>query len=471
MFRHRRLHAHPIVVIPWQLGAEPFSVAAIGWGNRPRRFQMSVPGEPRNRDLQFSTLQTFARWFNAKFEAFGLNRETFRRGELTVTRARTAPQVIVASAGAADLLGRLGRRLAYLPTIGSGAAPEELVRLGRHLRFLWFHRGIPGQQLFIAMTDLVNLHWATPLSPLECQSLAALNAYIDPPPEMHGFEAATRAEDEPVGPVPAGDADEALWPLVDVFNRKRAGQTDTATVGPLLGPIEAHFRPMIRSGWNLVWRCHLREAAQPEARSVARRWDEDRDAYTSHLDWLARSGHRRTRYSPRQAVRAIRNLEEAQRLLEAEEACDDPLLMIPYLLQQKAVQGRVMAVDRTHREPGKRRPVVRPLVQLHSADQCLMPIDKELWWTGQPDGREFVVHAVAAAPGSGSLVTLKLMTGSSGAALPRVGDEATFSVHSTAPSPWRFARLPANDPWTHLPPPADGPAPIEAVNALTGEEP
>jgi hypothetical protein len=70
------------------------------------------------------------------------------------------------------------------------------------------------------------------------------------------------------------------------------------------------------------------------------------------------------------------------------------------------------------------------------------------------------VESVAAEPGGGSRITLKLMTGSSTTGLPAVGSIACFSVHSTAPR-W-LAGLPAADPWTHraaTPPPA--PAPIE----------
>jgi hypothetical protein len=49
------------------------------------------------------------------------------------------------------------------------------------------------------------------------------------------------------------------------------------------------------------------------------------------MDWIARGGLRRTRQTPRQAALILRNLEEARRRLEAEEVCDDPLRMIPYL--------------------------------------------------------------------------------------------------------------------------------------------
>jgi hypothetical protein len=242
-YRHRRLLPDPLALVLWQLGAEPFSAAALGWNARADRLEMVVAGEPRNRDLAFAALLRLARWFNPRFEAHAADRETFRRGEYTFTRARTAPQVVVANGGTVEMLGRLGRRLAYLPTTGPRPADEALVRLGRHLRFLWDHRAVPGQQLLISLTGLLNAHWATPQSPLERQSLAALDAYIDPPPGEHGFDAAARAELRPVGPLPDGDDDEQLGPLVERFNERRAGSTEPAVVRPLLRPIEDPLPP------------------------------------------------------------------------------------------------------------------------------------------------------------------------------------------------------------------------------------
>src|SRR5205823_5925223 len=113
---------------------------------------------------------------------------------------------------------------------------------------------------------------------------------------------------------------------------------------------EGHYRPLLFRTWDLLWRCRDREMTYPESPSVVRRWDEDRRAYTAHMDWMAKSGLRRTRQTPRQAILTVRNLEEAKGRLEAEEACDDPLRMIPYLLENKAVRGRVVRVDREHRE-------------------------------------------------------------------------------------------------------------------------
>src|SRR5262249_39005207 len=68
--RHRRLVPRPLAVVLWQLGAEPFSAAAIGWGETHVGLRMAVAGEPRNRDLAFVALLEFAKWFNPRFEAF-----------------------------------------------------------------------------------------------------------------------------------------------------------------------------------------------------------------------------------------------------------------------------------------------------------------------------------------------------------------------------------------------------------------
>ncbi len=446
-YLHRRLSPQPLAAVLYQLGAEPFSAAAIGWGDHPTRLTFRIAGEPRNRDLAFGLLLEFAQWFNPRFEAPAADRETVTRGKYEFNRARSAPQVLIANSATAKMLDRLGRRLAYLPTTGPRPADEALVRLGRHLRFLSSHAWVPGQQLLVSLTDLMNDHWITSQSEMERQSLPALDAFIDPPDGVHGFDAATQVEDDSIGPVPAGDKDELLAPLVERFNKLRGGSTAQRVIKPLLASIEDHYRPLVQRAWDRLWRCRDREAKFAEASSVARRWVEDREAYTAHIDWMTKSGLRRTRQTPRQAAMTLRELEDTQRLLDAEEACDDPLRMIPYLLQHKAVCGRVVTVDREHRELATKRMMPRPLVTLHSPDPCLMPLGKELWWSEQPGGREYVVQAIEVAPKDEWFITLKLMTGSTAAELPAVGNEACFSTHNTRAAP--PLTLPKMEPWTH----------------------
>jgi hypothetical protein len=167
------------------------------------------------------------------------------------------------------------------------------------------------------------------------------------------------------------------------------------------------------------------------------------------MDWLARSGLRRTRQTSRQAALTLHRLEEAGSRLEAEEACDDPLRMIPYLLQHRAVGGRVVAVNPAHRELIGTRRMARPLVTLLSADPCLIPVGKELYWTRRSDGAPFVVDAISAHPTGGFRVVLKLLTSRHAGCLPGMGDEVCFSVLSTGPG--YLTILPPTDPWPHQP--------------------
>src|SRR5262249_3257864 len=124
----------------------------------------------------------------------------------------------------------------------------------------------------------------------------------------------------------------------------------------------------------------------------------------------------------------------------------------------KAIEGRVVSIDFEHREVATVSRVRRPLLILASPDPCPIPGDRELWWTGHPTGKPWIVHTVVQRPDGSALVTLKLTTQS--APMPAIGDEACFSMHTTQGRP--FQRLPAQGPWTHqplVPPPT--PASIE----------
>ncbi len=461
LFRHRHFVAKPLTLVLWQLGAEPFSAAAVGFGRTANDLRLEVAGDPRNRDLAFAALLRVAEWFNPLFEAPTVDRETVRSGSYRPTRSRQAPQILVANSATVEMLGRLGRRLAYLRSDGPRPAPPALTRFGQHLLFLFRHWRTPGQQLVLALDELLISHWATSQSDLERASLAALNGFLTET-RGHGFDAAVAREHDAVGPVPDSGDDTMLEPLLDDFNLRRANGTDPATIRRLIHPIEAHYRRLVTRTWNLIWVCREREASFAEGPSVPRRWEEDREAYTAHMDWMAISGRRRTRETPRQAAMLLHQLEEAKALLEAEEACDDPLRMIPVLLDGKAVQGQVVGLDQDHRELGPSGSVMvrRPLVTIASADPCLLPQGKELWWTGQPGGKAYEVHQVTARSEGGSTVTLKFSTSTRGVPMPALGQQACFSVHTTT-RPWGV-QLPDEEPWTHRPAaPADSLASLE----------
>jgi hypothetical protein len=133
--------------------------------------------------------------------------------------------------------------------------------------------------------------------------------------------------------------------------------------------------------------------------------------------------------------------------------------MIPYLLDGKAIEGPVVAIELDHFEVARVNTVRRPLVTIHSDAERALPVGKELWSTTEPGGPSWVVHAVAPAGSGGSLVTMKRQT-SRTIDIPTVGETVTFSIHNTAYR--RPAPLPVNAPWPLRPVTEARPSPIEA---------
>jgi hypothetical protein len=122
--------------------------------------------------------------------------------------------------------------------------------------------------------------------------------------------------------------------------------------------------------------------------------------------------------------------------------------MVPYMLSNDALFGRVVKVDHEHREQGPVRMVSRPLVTVEIAEPCAMPVGKELYWTKTPNAAEYVLAAVEPAKGGRpARVVLAHQTSSNQVERPPVGAEVTFSIHHKGRSPPLM--LPSTRPWTH----------------------
>lgn len=432
--RHRRIAKRPMAIVTWQLGAEPFTAAAFAWGFGPKDCTVVAPGEPRDRDLAFRELTKVAQVFNPWFEGG-------HGGE---------PQIVVPNQGNLTLLGRLGRRLAFLPTDGEQPADPELVRFGKHLRFLADHARVPGQQLVLVLTKLLAEHWVTELSALEVQNLAALDAAIEPPPGKTAFQAAAEAEMDPdraeIGPLPGKRDDTEVGKLLTTFNERRARSTDEKLVSRLRKDIEQHYTKLVGRAWPLVWRCLARERKFPEASHVERRVERDLEAMGRHLDWvLKRGGHYRTRHTNRQAAFVLSRYEDEEKLVAAEEALDDPLRMLPYLAANQAVGGKVVKVDLEHTEIARVREVSRPRITLETSEQCTVPEGKQFYWTGNPGSKPYTLVSVQHLSKGGSRLVLQHET--SGHEQPKKGKDAIFSIHTTSSD--GFFQLPTKVPWTH----------------------
>ena len=450
LFRHRALAKNPLCIVAWQLGAEPYSVGALAIGTQASGFKLFVPGYPLDRDLLFAELVRFASEFCPALEAYaaGPCEEVLHFGtKLAVPKE--LPQIVVANTETIGLLGRLGRRLAYLPTTGPNPANPLLPRLGRHLMWISQHAQQPGQQLILSATDLLTTHYAPAMSALETRSLAAMNAWIEPPGGVHGFRAAELAESHVVGPVPSPKDGQAVHELMQTFNQRRAGSKDSALVRKAAEPLRKLYKGMVDDTWSLIWEVVDHERAKPEAASVARRCREDRIAYAGHLQWMVgpAEGRRKTRMTSRGAAMRLDGLERAKTILVAEEAIDDPLRMAPHLLAGKAFAGEIIGRDELRREVINGRNCLRPSITVRTQEPCTMPLGTDVWWTTMPGGKEWLVSDVVAA-GGGSNVTLILQTNRVPAVgLPIIGSRACFSQFNTRPGYELY--LPEKAPWTH----------------------
>jgi hypothetical protein len=282
MFRHRAVAKSPLCIVAWQLGAEPYSVGSIAVGTKSSGYKLFVPGYPLDRVLLFAELTAFAREFCTLFEAYAIGpTELVEHFGEELSVPKQLPQIVVANVEAIGLIGRLGRRLAYLPTTGERAADPILPRMGRHFMWLAEHAHMPGQQLVLSATDLLTSHYVTAMSPYEVGSLAAIDAWIEPGRGKDGFHAAEAAERQPVGPTPDPSDGERIYDLMMQFNKARAGSRDPVVVRQCVKPLRELYNDLVEDTWNLIWRALDRERQRPEADSVTGRALEDRIAYAS----------------------------------------------------------------------------------------------------------------------------------------------------------------------------------------------
>ena len=478
--RHVHLADPPLSIAMWRLGGERFRAAAVAWGPLDGPFQLAVPGEPRNRDLYFAALEPFAIDLCARLRRAAVSKVARQRGSVTEHIPADALQLVVPNKSTVSALGLLGRYLAYLSDRGGVAPHPALIEAGKHLRFYARNARVPGQSLLIPLDRLVADHWATLLSPFEQANLAALDAQIEPPSGVHPFEASAAAEAAArVGPEPTEDVDRRTQALLADFNAARGTSTDPEIVDPLTGPLREHYRGLLEPVWQLMGRVVARERHLPAAPSVYRRFESDREAFGRHVDWVVtQGGYYRTTDTPRQAAITLRRLEDTLARYEADQAVEDPALMIPHLLDGDAIRGAVASLTET-KVVVKVRAVARAVIAVDSPDPVTLPAGKLLWWTATAGDQPWEVQSVQPNA-AGSRVFLMLTAKPTPERLPALGDVITLSTLCTGqPAFWLMP--PENPPWTHRPAtPVPVPDPIDAgdseqpaapVDAAAAEDP
>jgi hypothetical protein len=352
------------------------------------------------------------------------------------------------------LLGRIGRRVRYLPTDGPTPASEELIRLGAHLDFLRRQAALPGQQLVVVASELAADHWQTSLNEWESRSLPALDAFIEPPAGVHGHDAAAEADRDPLGPRPDAAQDKRVAPLIRRLNERRAKSVERTVVEPLLAPLKRHYRPLLERAAEISWRCLRRESTYPTARHAYTREQADREAYARHMSLVTEGIRRRSRLTQAQAISRVAELERRGDRLVAEETVDDPLRMVDVLLAEQAVLGTVVSVDPAHKIGRKSR----PLVELSLDRSTLLEPGEIVHWDQIPD-KDWEMTGVKP-----DLIELMLLNPQA-RPLPEVGSSACFTTLSVKDG--YFSRSPSSTPpWTHVSlAEAEQPGPIEEAEA------
>lgn len=469
--RHVHLSAQPLVLCAYHLAGDEGAPVAFLYGSSPDAASLVVVGEPRNRSLRFRMLERLAadverylgRFWSRRAVVDGRGRQKLDPDGRPRLLAIDAPQLIVPNSGTAAWLTTLARSTVWLRTDGDYAVDAVLPRFGAHLTHLTNRRATGGSANIVAATELLDLHWVTGQTDAEDASLATLLSWIDPDwldpswfpagTSVRGLDAvavARLAEVLPgAGPVPdpTWDAGELEW-AVTAYNRAVRAGVDPATAVEAVSDAAADA---LAPTWSATWRAVELSRALPEAASVARRWELDRQAWTWHIGRVDadRVWFRRFRTAV-QSARLLAQSELAAAALAADMAFDDPLVMARAVASGMAIEGIVIDRDDTHRRPGPsgRRMVTRPLIRLRAHEDCLQPIGTTLTWAANPS----VKLAITDIADDG-VVTLTVTVGMR-SPLPEVGDEVCLATFS----PPRFYpdTLPIDVPWTHrLPAPPD----------------
>ena len=446
LFRHRAIEDDPIYLVAWSNGFDPFACTAIAFGQGHAPPELFVMSGTRDRDLELREFAAAASRFCELFDAYGMASSQIEHHGRKLDVPVWLPQIVIPNRATLGLLGRMGRRFIGIEH-PDAALQGVLRRFAAHLLWLVRHADLPGQQVTLPCTEFLNAHWVSAMSALECQSLFALEAWIDPPARTRGFEAAVLAERFSAGPQPKPEDAQSIARLYGALEAARKGAPEEdAEVCEALGAIRHFFSELTAPVWALLLGIVRREREVKGAQHLARRIECDRIAYGVHQERLDKKLADPRGYRFLEGVRgaAMRRdeLERAGALLAVEEAIDDPLKMLPLVLAGAAIEGHVHAVRR-HKEEGT-------TVELLTEEPCALPPGLELWWSGAAFGRGWAIERVEPA-GPGSRVLLSHPLCKDPEACPVSGARAVFSPLFFDDFLSYGLVLPTRAPWTHRP--------------------
>ncbi|WP_435611842.1 hypothetical protein [Streptomyces sp. bgisy159] len=504
--RHRHVSRRPLVLVPLTTAGEAGAPLGALVGTDRDAPRLLVVPQPRDRDLRFAFLADLADVVLPYVDSYTgvveaaerteTDPETGKRVKVEVELCADAPQLIVPSRAGIDFVRLLGRSMRFRRTAeqepeAPHPAPPRVPLLGRWLTHFGERARVPGSTLLLALTDVLARHWATGQSGVEDQHLGALLAWIDPPEDGSGAEAARLAESgrdadgqllcPPAGPAtdPAFD-NRLLAPAIERYDRARtalAAAEDGLQADDRLGVLtaaEREIRELVLSRtlptWERVWRGLDLLRALPEGAHVEERWTRDRWSFTGHRDRvLAGEPPQPRRDDAVTAANKLATREREQARLEAQEALDDPLVMAGRRLAGEAFAGEVTDVVMAHSE--SRRPSPRPLVTVRTEDRPHLAERAKVYRSlgGRPQAAEFV-----RLEDDGSLLVLRIVDKMGRGkepeegSVPEKGDRVCFTLFEHEQRGGARLPDPEDTPWTHGGPPGEQ-AP-EAADPVTEED-
>lgn len=456
--RHVRLSPRPLVFIPLEMAGEANAPLAALVGDDPGEPHLLAISEPRNRTQRFAWAADLAAVVVPYIDSFTDAEIGADDTYLDV------PQLLVPNPAGVGFTRLLGRSTRFRRTQGAHAVPESVPLLGRWLTFFAERSEVPASFLLLSMTSALTAHWATGQSATEDGHLAALLAWIDPPPGVSGADAALAAEDPgtwpPAGPATHPDFDNDI--LQDRISAVRAAAEagDDGVLERAQARLAQALRSQLEPTWTLMWRGVELLRALPEAGYLAKRWESDRWHFTNHVRRLAEGGAPQARRDNAvRAARRLNSLERDQQWIEVRSAFEDPLVMAEQRMSGEAFAGDVVEVQADRTDDTGKRPKPRPWVTISTADTVLAEIGKKVTAPARPR-QEAIIRAVRP-DGDRTLVTVELTSGMGNGKAPRPGSVPetgdvlcyTSLTDEFRPSP----KWPEKEqtPWTHGGPPQE----------------
>ncbi|SCF01052.1 hypothetical protein [Micromonospora tulbaghiae] len=466
--RHLHVAARPIVLVPITLAGETNAPLAVLVGDDRDRPQLIVTNRPRVREERLRFAERLGAELLLPIANLARRTEvvpTTRRTTTVRRRAVEAPQIWVPNPAGVEFLRLLGRMTRFRSTVGQWAVAPSVPTLGIWATWFAEQSEFADSSVLVATTQALTAMWATGQSDLEDGNLAALMAWIDPPPGTSAADAAARAEDTIAFP-PAGPATDPQFDAVvlEPALRDLDAAPDDQVRERVLARLASGLRDQMQPTWDRVWRAIDLLDAVPAAPHVAVRWERDRERFYAFADYLNTIGLPQARQDGAvRGARRLTDLEVRKSTFDAQRAYDDALVMAEYRLSGEAFRGIVVDADADRVVRPSSRRVRRPLITVTTRDPArLAPGDRELRDPQRPTQEAAVIDV--ESDGAQTRIRLELSgglgSGTTGPApsgsVPAVGDVVTYTRLKAGGYTHRGTFPNREDtPWTHGGPPAE----------------